>query len=393
MKAVYGSGGSMMKKLRRIHKGFVSLLLVLVFLLFCSAGCELIPGTGETRDRIEDEGSFSAVVWNVESLFDGEETGLEYSDYREAAGWTREKYTARLLAIGQAIIRIKSLAEENKLPALRAEVPDFIGLVEIENSGILEDLVRGPLVNCGYTHSFFGNLPGMSLGLGVLSRFPLSETRIHSITVGRETAPRPMLEVHLEPGGKPLIFFVCHWKSKVGGDEATESLRRASARIIRRRLEELQQEEPDTPVIIMGDLNENHNEFLLRGGAALSALLPDHPAAARLAEAEAAMDDYIILSREKPPRAQFFSGPCLYTPWENELQDGSYYYRNSWETIDHFLLSAELFNDRDWDFDTCQVLRFPPFTGANRFPVSYNPRSGYGLSDHLPLLLFLKTAE
>ncbi|MDR0314188.1 MAG: endonuclease/exonuclease/phosphatase family protein [Treponema sp.] len=363
--------------------------ILLLIVLFCSAECEGLLLPGNTKSLPKKIEQFTAVVWNVQTFFDGQDTGNEYAEFRESAGWTQEKYEARLLAIGQAILRMRSLSAQENENQQAAVAPDLIGLVELENANTLEDLLHGPLSKQGYVHTFFGNLPGMSLGIGVLSRFPLTETKIHSITVNNQTAPRPVLEVHLEPGGEPLIFFICHWKSKVGGDDATEPLRRASAMVISRRLLELREEKPGAPVIIMGDLNENHDEFYRRQGTVLSALLPDDEDAALLAATQEG--GFLVLSKEKPPRAEYFdSSFVLYTPWENELLDGSYYYRDNWETIDHFLLSEELFDNRGWDYDTCMVLNMPPFTNAKALPNPYNPRNGFGLSDHLPLILFLK---
>jgi hypothetical protein len=177
---------------------------VLLVVLFCSSGCEGIPLPGISKSLSTKNEQFTALVWNVQALFDGEETGNEYAEFRESAGWTQEKYEARLLAIGQAILRMSSLSvqgeNENQQTAASAAVPDLIGLVELENANTPEDLLHGPLSKQGYVHSFFGNLPGMSLGIGVLSRFPLIEARIHSITINNQTAPRPVVEVHLEPG-------------------------------------------------------------------------------------------------------------------------------------------------------------------------------------------------
>jgi hypothetical protein len=51
------------------------------------------------------------------------------------------------------------------------------------------------------------------------------------------------------------------------------------------------------------------------------------------------------------------------------------------------LLSAEWFDESGWDFSGCAVLNESPFTSSAGLPVSYNPRTGYGLSDHLPLVL------
>jgi hypothetical protein len=201
-------------------------------------------------------------------------------------------------------------------------------------------------------------------------------------------------------------LFVCHWKSKLGGSDTTENIRRASARIILRRIRELAQTEPDLPVIIMGDLNENYDEFYRRNGKTVCALLPDDPRAAQCTglygldknmtdnalTIDTLQKDFIILSKNKPPVPRHFpSGvTAAYSPWAEELPDGSYYYKNDWETIDHFLLTAPLFDGMGWDFENCESLNVPPFVNAKGQPAAYNPRSGSGLSDHLPLLLLLK---
>ena len=360
-------------------------IFLAIILLFAKplTSCRL-----EQPIQAEKTGSFTAAVWNVQSLFDGEDTGNEYAEFRAASGWTKEKYAARILAIEKAVTGMIPGAAGTSTP----QAPDFLCLVEIENLGILKDLANGQLAKYGYAHMYFGNAAGMSLGVGVLSRYKLTETKVHSITMNSQTIPRPLLEVHIEPEGEPLVFFLCHWKSKLGGEDATELLRQASARVIARRIRELQTEKPGAPVIVMGDLNENHDEFYRRGR--ISALLPDDPQAAALAAA-ALYDGFLILSSEKPPRTQYFDPehPVLYTPWENELSKGSYYFRDNWETIDHILMSAELFDNTGWDFESCKVLHFPPFTNSKGFPNYYNPGNSFGMSDHLPLLLWLSIRE
>ncbi|GHU57014.1 hypothetical protein FACS189442_5900 [Spirochaetia bacterium] len=228
----------------------------------------------------------------------------------------------------------------------------------------------------------------------------MTSTRSHSFSGKDETTPRPVLEVWVQPRDRPLALFICHWKSKVEGDEATEPLRRASARVILRRLREIDREQPGTPALVMGDLNENHDEFYRKGGNFLSALIPDDPQAAKLAGfvpggSSAQQTDFLVLSKNKPPVSANF-GPdamALYSPWGNELAGGSYYYKKAWETIDHFLLSAALFDRTGWDFKDCTVINVPPFTNSKGFPASYNPRTGMGLSDHLPLRLTLQMQE
>jgi hypothetical protein len=80
----------------------------------------------------------------------------------------------------------------------------------------------------------------------------------------------------------------------------------------------------------------------------------------------------------------------LFSPWFGSLENGSYFYGGNWETIDHFLVSPQFFDDTGWEYDVAEVANYPPFTNANGRPVSYNARTGAGLSDHLPLIMSLK---
>ncbi|MDR1788675.1 MAG: endonuclease/exonuclease/phosphatase family protein [Treponema sp.] len=355
---------------------------------FCSAallwGCKILPENAASLSVSESADVFSAAVWNLQALFDGEESGGEYDEYLASAGWTAEKFKARVNAISDALL------------SLNAAPPDLIGLVEVENPGVLEALAKNSLAKYGYKWTGFAGMPGSSLGLGVLSRRPLKEMKVHSLTSGTATIPRPVLEVRVEAGEKPLVFFICHWKSKLGGDDATEALRRAAAKVLARRIGELAAEDPALPVIVMGDLNENHDEFYRRGSAVVTALLPDEPEAAAIAAAASAggagsAGDYLVISGRRQTRAAYFDAPALYSPWwDGELTRGSYFYSGNWETIDHLLLNAALFDGADWEFASCAAGADAPFTGQNGRPAAYNPRSGLGLSDHLPLNLLLK---
>ncbi|MDR0451310.1 MAG: endonuclease/exonuclease/phosphatase family protein [Treponema sp.] len=352
-------------------------------LLFSCGSCQLTgmggmaEETGKNRLRI--------LTWNVQAVFDGEENGAEYEEYTEPAGWTPEKYSGRLNSLARAIGQIEP------------EAPDILALEEIENARVLEDLVRGPLSKHGYRHTFFANIPGASLGIGVISRTPFTRTLLHSFAGETAGTPRPVAEVWVRPGNEDLALLVCHWKSKVGGDELTEPQRRASARVLLRRLREIEREAPSTPVLIMGDLNENYDEYYRQAGAYLCALLPDDPRTAELtglygAGGKAALEiqqDFLVLTGNKPPRAEYFAPGtlALYSPWKGELKDGSYLYRNQWETIDHFLINGALFDNLGWEFSACQVLNGEPFMNPKAYPDAYVPRTGAGLRDHLPLLL------
>jgi len=366
--------------------GLLCALLPLALAAGC-AGCNVI-GTEEKVPVPVKKDSIAIMTWNVQTLFDGDEKGTEYAEYTDAANWNREKYRGRLNVIARAINGM-------------ARKPDVIALQEVESATVVADLAAALSGRYSWTH--FAVIPEMALGVGLISRFPLSGAKSHSVSMGGEIAPRPMMEARVAIGNTALALFVCHWKSKRGGNDATESIRRASARIIIRRIRELAQTEPNLPVIIMGDLNENYDEFYRRSGGMISALLPDDPRAAEFSglygldggdvnTIKERQKDFIILSKGKPPAVRYFPDgvTALYSPWAEELQGGSYYYKRNWETVDHFLLSPQLFDETGWEFESCAVVNYPPFVSAKGFPVAYKPRTGSGLSDHLPLLLSLK---
>ncbi|MDR2448205.1 MAG: endonuclease/exonuclease/phosphatase family protein [Treponema sp.] len=360
------------------------------------AGCNAC-GNGLPQDysaeKKQDAGVLHMTTWNVQALFDGTEDGYEYEEYIDSAGWTEEKYRARLNNIAHALDSLK-------------ETPDILALIEVEKSQIIEDLANDYLKDHGYHWTFFGNNEGASLGIGVLSRFPFTLTRVHSLSNQGTVIPRPVLEVWVAVEEKPLALFLCHWKSKLGGDAETEEIRRSAARVIARRASDIRREGDATgyasaPIVVMGDLNENYDEFYRQGNKVVTALLPDDSGAAALVlrgVESAPCTDFLVISEKKPPEAQYFSesggwafAPAVfYSPWSSELSGGSYNYHDAWETIDHFLLNAPLFDGAGWDFDSCSVINAEPFINAYGYPASYNPKTGNGLSDHLPLFLTLR---
>jgi endonuclease/exonuclease/phosphatase family metal-dependent hydrolase len=391
---------SIPRLISRLLPGFSCMLIVGVLLsgsiAGCVSGCEMPAESAGDNKAAGD--TFGIAVWNIQAFFDGTETGFEYDEYLENAGWSAEKYQARLTALGRAV------------DAMADAAPPILALVEVENAGVLQTLAETALAEYGYAWNFFATHPGSPLGIGILSRYPLFNTRLHSVSSDAGIIPRPVLEAWIRVRGSPLALFVCHWKSKLGSEDTTETLRRSAARVLVRRMREIEAEAPGTPVIIMGDLNENHDEFYRRAGTVVSALLPDDPKAAELtgfrneagisdngapARDREVQADYLVLSRQKPPSSWYFSREAvvLYSPWGNEMEKGSYRYKNEWETIDHFLLNGPFFDKRGWEFAACEALHREPFTTAAGSPNSYNPRTGYGLSDHLPLLLTLKFVE
>jgi len=381
-------------------------------------GC---AGCAVTMEAEADSGLITIMTWNIHNLFDGEDNGYEYDEFLHSSGWSAEKYRGRINTISDAIGRIEP-------------DPDIILLQEIESLRVLEDIARS--LENGYSHSHFAVNPGSAIGLGIISKYPLLDAKAHSVTINNDTAPRPVLEARIQTRetkakkngsnknaavenvsqsnnpGNSLVIFACHWKSKLGGDEATESTRRASARVILRRIHELRENEPDLGIIIAGDLNQNHDEFYRQNASMICALLPDDPYSSLLVSSARvnsnAQKDFIVISKNTPPVPVNFPRETItfYSPWIKELENGSYFYKNNWETIDHFLISSQLFNNTEtsaepekrsfpsgWEYEKTIIVNIAPFANPSGIPKPYNSRTGLGMSDHLPLMLFLRMRE
>jgi endonuclease/exonuclease/phosphatase family metal-dependent hydrolase len=353
---------------------------LLAAVLIVQAGCSF----GHKAERETAERRLTLMTWNVHNLFDGSDNGYEYNEFREFSGWSAEKYLGRINSISAAIAAVE--------PG-----PDIILLQEIESFKILEDLALSMPGNYSWSH--FANNPGAAVGLGVISSILPKDSRVHSITINGETIPRPVMEIRFDMDGEAFVIFACHWKSKASGDDTTENIRRASARVILRRIRELWGSEPELGIIVAGDLNENHDEFYKLNSGVICALLGDDPSCVQLTgfleyneETAIPQKDFIVISGNKPPLPVHFpqKSIVLFSPWMDGLENGSYYYKGNWETIDHFLVSGQFFNNDGWEYEMAAVADNKPFTNNGGTPAAYNARTGAGLSDHLPLILSLR---
>jgi endonuclease/exonuclease/phosphatase family metal-dependent hydrolase len=303
--------------------------------------------------------SLSVLTWNVEALFDGNDDGIEYKEYREDQGWNEEKYRARLTAIAGVFDQME-------------RVPDIALFIELENQAVLDLLAGTYLAKHGYQQGYFAKKQGQALGMGVLSRYPVTKMLCHGSVRDGNAIPRPVSEIWIEAGGEELVLLVCHWKSKLGEAEKSRTLRRDAALLIKRICGEIAADreaggKPPVPILLAGDFNQTAAEFFT--------------------------DDFPFVVTNV--RDDFGKGqddrdsPLFWTPWGTEMEGGSYYYRGEWESIDHFFLSGAFFDGRAWEYGGSAVLREAPWTGGDGIPRSFNARSGDGLSDHVPRLLTL----
>ncbi|HQS66367.1 MAG TPA: endonuclease/exonuclease/phosphatase family protein [Sulfuricurvum sp.] len=179
-------------------------------------------------------------TYNVENLFDMNDDGNEYEEYipNTSWGWNDAMYRIKLRNTAKVIHDINA---------------DIIGLQEIESETALKDL-KAQLNRQGlyYPHYAFARAKNTTVAVALLSRYPIVSALSRS--VGAHRSYRDILEVKVDIQGKPLRLFVNHWKSKSG----PESMRIQSAKVLKKRLNELDTNEP---YVLMGDFNSHYEEY------------------------------------------------------------------------------------------------------------------------------------
>ncbi|HSV56388.1 MAG TPA: endonuclease/exonuclease/phosphatase family protein [Magnetospirillaceae bacterium] len=340
------------------------------------AACALLAALalGFTRCALPFRGSGSVTIlsWNLQTLFDDRDDGLEFAGWSVAGGeWDADGYRARLRSFAAAIA--------SSVPG----GPEVVVLQEVENQRVATDLAE-LLPGSWPTRVLAGG--GGALGIAVLSRFQLVEARAHAagaVPGFRPEELRPLLEAVLDADGIRLTVLAAHWKSKVEGAEATEPARRAQAAVAARRIAEILEEDPGAEVLLAGDLNENPDEWRRTGGAWPTALLP-----ADLAVRYGGWRDRILLATEPEGAGRTESGLALWSPWD-ETEGFSYVWQGREERIDHVLLAPGLLDGRGLSYLAFTAHPLPGTLEADGTPNAWCSRSRDGYSDHLPIRLEL----
>ncbi len=342
-------------------------LLAVPFLLLALISCTRCSLGGGTE-------GITILSYNCENLFDDVDNGTEYAAYDPGLGeWNANLY----------YLKLKNIAEVILCSTRRG--PDIIALQEIENEHVLTDLRDTFLTGKGYRTIVTPDSAESAVRCGFISRFPVSYVRIHSVSIDGKTAGRSILETGFSIDSATLILFNNHWKSKSGGAEETEPQRVEAAGYIKNRISQLLEESPNADIIILGDLNENVDEFERVNNAYQTALImegEDVPPA-YLAKSISVTFDVEALS---PPGT---AAPVFYSPWGELPGKGSYMYNSSWETIDHFLLTASLFDSGGFSYSSFEVIEEDFMVNDRGVPLRWNSDLQQGYSDHLPILLTL----
>lgn len=256
--------------------------------------------------------------------------------------------------------------------------PAIIGVSEVENRAVLDDLVNDSLLlkkDYGIIHYSSPDARGIDVALLYQKELfiPISssshELRLYDDTAQKRVYTRDQLLVSGNLDGEYVHIIVNHWPSRSGGEARSEPKRIAAGKLTKRLVDSLQTIDPYAKVFIMGDLNDNPTNTSVK----------------------------TILKTQKNIKRVGLKG--IYNPYESIFKKGigTTAYRDNWSLFDQILLTKPLLEK---DYTSFQFYKAGVFnkqylitkTGTYKgYPFRSWGYGGFtdGYSDHFPVYVYL----
>ncbi len=312
----------------------------------------MIPLASQSQEEFS---TFSAAWWNVENLFDLRDDPKTNDEEFTPTGdrhWTRRRLNVKLDGIYKTLVMM--------------DLPDVVGLGEVENAYVLRELCQGtPLAQVPYRYVHYDSPDRRGIDVALIyrtDRFTVTASR--KVNVSDSVAGYFTRDILLVEGitaeGDSVCILVNHWPSKRGGEEA-DAQRLSIADTLRRQMVELHAKHPSAAIIAMGDMNSTAEEEAISVGMGFAG--------------DSISPDGIRLLTLRLPR-----------------DIGTHKYQGQWRYIDQMFLLA----DEPWEVKKLKLLRFDHLLTDDGNRPGQRPKRTYqgpryegGLSDHLPMLLRL----
>jgi endonuclease/exonuclease/phosphatase family metal-dependent hydrolase len=211
----------------------------------------------------------NVAFYNLENLFDTVHTQGK-NDYEFLPGG-QKKYTG---AVYQD--KLKNLASvlRDIGTDLSPDGPAIIGVSEVENRNVLQDLVNHEYIRSRqYQIVHYESPDARGIDVGFLYNPKYFEVEASKpVTVqlppdadGSSHPTRDILVVKGKLDGELYYVLVNHWPSRLGGAASAPS-RLAAATVCRRTIDSLSQLTPNANIVVMGDLNDNPDNISVTKG-------------------------------------------------------------------------------------------------------------------------------
>lgn len=315
----------------------------------------------------------TVAFYNLENLFD---TINDPTKYDEASPMMELKtnrsnvYKMKVRNMADVISKIGVDMAHNS--------PAIIGVSEVENREVLEDLVNDSLLiekDYGIVHYHSPDARGIDVALLYQKQlFTPTSTSSHELKIYNDTSrkrvyTRDQLLVSGNLDGDLIHIIVNHWPSRSGGEAKSRPKRVAAAKLSKYLVDSLQVVDPYAKVFIMGDFNDDPTNASVK----------------------------TVLNAKRDKKKVEFKD--IYNPYENMFKNGigTTAYRDAWSLFDQILITAPLLKK---DFSSYRFYKAGIFNEnfltqkRGRFkgyPYRSFGYSGFteGYSDHFPVYVYL----
>jgi predicted extracellular nuclease len=256
--------------------------------------------------------------------------------------------------------------------------PAIIGVSEIENREVIEDVVNDSLLrnkDYGIVHFDSPDSRGIDVGLLYQKQLftPIQSSKhvlkIYDDANGKRVSTRDQLLVSGTLEGDMIHVIVNHWPSRRGGEERSRPKRVAAAKLNKHIIDSLQSLDPYAKIFTLGDFNDD----------------PINPSIKK------------VLKAEKNKNRVGFKG--IYNPFEGFYKNGlgTTAYRDAWSLFDQILMTKPLLEK---DYSSFRFYKAGIFNknylinmkGQYKgYPFRSFAEGGFtgGFSDHFPVYVFV----
>lgn len=312
----------------------------------------------------------AVAFYNLENLFDTVDDPKKFDEEFTPNGanhYTEAIYAKKL----QNMAKVLSLIATDKIP----EGPALIGVSEIENDKVLQDLISEPaLKSRGWRIVHFESPDVRGIDVAMLynpKMFKVLDAQSLNVDIEeneKKEYTRDILYVTGLLGDDTVSVFVNHWPSRRGGEAASAWKRAKAASVCKEIIKAKVKENPNYKCIIMGDLN-------------------DDPVSPSVAKTLGAIGEK---SKLKPGG--------LYNPWISFYKKGlgTLGYGDSWNLFDQIIISQAFLNKNagGWQFYQADVFK-RAFMISNFGKFKGYPHRSFsngvwidGYSDHFPTYIY-----
>lgn len=309
--------------------------------------------------------------WNLENLFDTiDDPKTEDEEFLPGGSkeWTQDRLDKKIYNLSRII---RSMNDYRG--------PDLLGVCEVEHQSVLDTMINNYFSDKNYKIAYLESPDGRGIDNGLIynnNRLSLLALNGLTVDIGQDHNTRLILfATFLLDKKDTLNYFVNHWPSRSGGQEASEWRRIKAAETLRKSVDEILTKNMSSKIIIVGDFNDEPTNISITENLKAQPFICDSTLESDLVEDK--NTDLFNLS---------------YQSWSKG--EGSYFYRSDFNMLDQIIVSKELLvsdglhyicNSFEVYKPKLMVTQTGKYEGAP-FPTYGGQRYLGGYSDHFPVI-------